>query len=197
MTASLAVLLDRSRVAVVLKHFGRAYDLEVRELPSGKLLSVTAISKFPALHLARHQNLVCVHDRFHLWIIDVTKPKTGRELTVPTKDVDLAVYFENASSLIVVSRTGVFRTGLTQSDWKTVVSFPVSATVCGEVVNGRIPIGFEDGTLEIRSASDFSANRSERVEFEGSKISACTLSPSGNTLAVGAADGRMVLCYLD
>ncbi len=192
-----AVWFDSDRIAVVRKSFGNPLECQLRSYPSGRTESITRLGEHKPRYVAVGGNHIVIHDQYHIWIVDIRIPGSKYELEPPTEDVDLGVFADDESSVTVISKTGVFRSAVSYGHWQKLISFEIPITAAGSVVNGKIPIAFKGGAIEVRDIRDWSIEKQIKQPLGDAWITACALSKSEKHVVVGDYDGRVALCTFD
>ncbi len=191
-----AVWFGPDRVIVVRKSFGKPLECQLRAFPPGRILSTTLLGEDKPRHVAVNGNNILIHDRSHIWVVNVNSPDKKYQLEPPTETANLSIFGENESTVTVVSETGVFRSSVSRRFWKKLVSFEIPVTAAGAVINGKIPIAFKGGNVEIRDVGDWTVLQQIPQPLGSVLITTCTLSNSEKYVAVGAYDGRIAVCTL-
>lgn len=172
-------------------------QLHVCDYPSGHIQKIIPVGDYNTSALAVLNGFACIVEKYHTWLVYLNQGVKKTEIKPPIDEEWIGVLFDSEDSLCFISKSAVFRYLITKAKWKQVAPFDSVAMAVGDMVNGVVPIGFENRNVELRSIRDWSVVQTVPEVFNDSRISACTLSPSGKLLAVGAWDGRMMLCELD
>lgn len=187
---------DSAHVLIACRQFGKPARCELLEFPTGHNLCSATLGEHEPAFVAIYGHVACIHDRHHIWVVNLTENDNAYDIAHATEDNDLEIFMDSESTVIAISKSGIYKSSVKMPRWETLVKFDVAAIAAGRPVSGRLPIALENNTVEIRNTSDWSVSRTETVVFQDATISACTISPSGRYLAVGASNGKILLCTL-